>query len=781
MIIKKINIISFGGLKNYSLDLSQGFNCIYGENEQGKTTVMSFIKMMFYGSDRGSTQISKSIRKKYTPWDGSAMSGSIEFQINGKDYRLEREFRSSNSTDKVYLTDLALGEKTPCEADIGVKLFGLTASAFERSIFIGQLGFPESNSDAESEINAKLSNLISTADERVSLEEVCSRLEKPRFALISKSGKAGAYYKNQILANELADKLRESKIANSQYSENKKKLITHINETKELTKKAVLLKARLDKETDIKNARKLAEFIELKERLEEVKAQLTLSDGSPADESYLRKVRFSLSKLNDLKLKVKAKETEWEIIKNQLDTLIDGPKLQLDEAPEKLDSDLKALNNNLTETQSSINEARQKTELLRNKNYGKKSGQKPIVLGIGGMIIIIAAFLLLYFPIIAVILGGLGIITSVLGLIIYLISYLSESKKEKCYKSEILSLEDFIDSKTRLADALKSEISHKRSKLEAISLANSSNSQVIEAQRSKLNLCQNELAVLKDEEQLLSDEFESVLGQLIKNADSIDATIELLENATQSQKDLKGQIGFLLRDLNNITYEEAKKKLSELDSIKSDNTDFSTLKTEFEALQNEIIQRRRSEDIAATELKALISGVENPDSIEKRLSELTDSLTSQKRFCDSADIALQTLAESFAELRKNYGSKLEKLSSEYFTALTEGKYSNITVSKSFSLNIEQPNSLSREAEYLSNGAFDQAYLSVRLAVAELISPKEGLPLFLDDALAQYDDKRAKIALKLLRDYTKDSQAIMFTCHKSIFDLSKELNCIAKSL
>ena len=67
MKIKSVNIAAFGGLKNKVIDFKDGFNVIYGDNENGKTTVMSFIKMMFYGSGRGSAQIAKNPRKKYTP------------------------------------------------------------------------------------------------------------------------------------------------------------------------------------------------------------------------------------------------------------------------------------------------------------------------------------------------------------------------------------------------------------------------------------------------------------------------------------------------------------------------------------------------------------------------------------------------------------------------------------------------------------------------------------------------------------------------------------------
>ena len=164
MKINSIYISAFGGLKNVALDFKDGFNLIYGDNEQGKSTVMAFIKMMFYGNERGSAKLSKNIRKKYTPWDGSNMAGSVDFKHNGTEYRIEREFRSSNSTDKVTLCDLNLGTRQSAPADLGLSFFGLSSAAFERSVFIGQFGFPENDSAAEGEINAKLSNIVLSGD-----------------------------------------------------------------------------------------------------------------------------------------------------------------------------------------------------------------------------------------------------------------------------------------------------------------------------------------------------------------------------------------------------------------------------------------------------------------------------------------------------------------------------------------------------------------------------------------------------------------------------------------
>jgi uncharacterized protein YhaN len=45
--------------------------------------------------------------------------------------------------------------------------------------------------------------------------------------------------------------------------------------------------------------------------------------------------------------------------------------------------------------------------------------------------------------------------------------------------------------------------------------------------------------------------------------------------------------------------------------------------------------------------------------------------------------------------------------------------------------------------------------------------KELLPVMLDDALAQYDDVRMAKAVDYLKNYGKDSQIIMFTCHNAV--------------
>ena len=100
MKINQINIDGFGKLRDFHIDFRNGFNIIYGNNEDGKSTLMDFIKMMFYGSPASKRdEILRNPRKKYLPKDGGSMGGNIIFENQGKSYRLERAFSGSNSSD----------------------------------------------------------------------------------------------------------------------------------------------------------------------------------------------------------------------------------------------------------------------------------------------------------------------------------------------------------------------------------------------------------------------------------------------------------------------------------------------------------------------------------------------------------------------------------------------------------------------------------------------------------------------------------------------------------
>lgn len=756
MKINGLHIAAFGGLKNVDLSFKEGFNVVYGDNENGKTTIMSFIKMMFYGTERGSAQISKNLRKKYTPWDNSAMAGSIDFENNNRNYRLERSFGSSNSTDRVTLIDLDLGTRESVSADIGLKLFGLSGSAFERSIFIGQFGFPESNSAAEGEINSKLSNLTSTGDQEISFDEVNTRLQNAKYALMSKSGRAGIYDKNVISAKALAEKIEKSNQTQQEILL-KKQLAEKIHSAiTVLQSKAQQLKTKIDSEQDFRNAEKLKELLSLKEKLDALNATLKLENGDVADEMFVRKVEFCLSKIEKIENKIQTKQNENSLLENNLRLALNPSE---NATPEERDRITRKIEN-LKEQIAGIGNNIKQLEAVADKKL------HPIWSVLIYVFAIASVGLFFLKPIYYII--SLSLLLAVVAIVVTF-KVVNKAKKKK-REEQILRL--------KLNETnLISELSQEKSSLSAINAALNTNSAMIENQKQKISENKEEIENLNTEKANESGILYSLFSAFAKVNSTEQVKNSLLEIKEKAaiQKEIKQNINYILKDIGNISYEEAKAKLEAINSPLENETDFDEIKSSYDDIINNITDQKTELATLLTEIKSLSAALGNTEADKKQLEELRVKIIAQKEYCDALDIALSVLADSFVEVRRSFGSVLEKKASDIFKGITGGKYSSMSISKSFEIAVEKTNEFgSKEIDYLSSGTADQAYLSLRLAVCELMSQNdERLPVLLDDALAQYDDSRTKTALEFLKEYSLDGQTIMFTCHNSVLEASKQ--------
>ena len=90
--------------ENFNIDFKDDIQIIYGENEAGKSTLMDFIKLMFYrkeGYEKASAK-DKEIREKYYPRSKKEMKGSIEFESHGTLFKIYKEIDSkSHSKDSI--------------------------------------------------------------------------------------------------------------------------------------------------------------------------------------------------------------------------------------------------------------------------------------------------------------------------------------------------------------------------------------------------------------------------------------------------------------------------------------------------------------------------------------------------------------------------------------------------------------------------------------------------------------------------------------------------------
>ena len=188
--ILSVNIIRFGKIKNLKLDFCVGFNVIYGFNEAGKSTIMRFIKAMFYGmpARRKSGEVLKE-RELAIPWDEKSAEGVLTISYNGSEIEIRRTFGNSAAEDSIYVSDLKTGNKLDFlnVNNIGKILFGVSEDIFVRTVMINQDDvFMGGKSE---EITEKLMNIKSSGNEKISVDSALERLTDKANALKREDGR----------------------------------------------------------------------------------------------------------------------------------------------------------------------------------------------------------------------------------------------------------------------------------------------------------------------------------------------------------------------------------------------------------------------------------------------------------------------------------------------------------------------------------------------------------------------------------------------------------------
>lgn len=244
--IKKIYINNFGKFNNYELEFDKGLNVIYGKNESGKTTILNFILMVLYGSQSKSKDLLQNERRRYKPWNQETMKGFIVIVKDGVEYKIERTFLNSNSTDIVDIYNLNTGSliNIPNPKQPGEYFFGIGYETFKKTLFIFSESIVINNDNSKDEITQKLINLVTTGEEDTSFNSVVSKLDDKIYKIKSRSGKQGRLIdiNNKIdnlkleMEEALSDEKEKGILSNKISSLNKRKkdLVTRLENMQSL-------------------------------------------------------------------------------------------------------------------------------------------------------------------------------------------------------------------------------------------------------------------------------------------------------------------------------------------------------------------------------------------------------------------------------------------------------------------------------------------------------------------------------------------------------------------
>ena len=181
MKIKNIKINNYGNLENKEINLKNNINIIYGKNESGKSTLLNYIKNIFYGISKNKNGKNISDYEKYKPWGKEDYSGKIKYELDtGEEFEIFREFNKKNP--KVYNNKLEdISKQFNVVKKDGIQFFydqtGVDETMFTSTVVSMQ---EEVKLDTQEQniLVQKLANLTGTGEETLSYKKVIDKLNK---------------------------------------------------------------------------------------------------------------------------------------------------------------------------------------------------------------------------------------------------------------------------------------------------------------------------------------------------------------------------------------------------------------------------------------------------------------------------------------------------------------------------------------------------------------------------------------------------------------------------
>lgn len=745
MKIETLYISDFGKLHDLRLDFSDGINVVSGENEAGKSTICAFIKFIFYGlSGRGEEKL------RYISWNASRASGYIEVSDGDKKYRIEREAiylapssEKININERNVITESATGTQVFRGMNAGEVFFGIDEEVFESTVFVGQMGDKRVGGKGLAEA---AENIMSSGSESINAEKAMTDLDSARLALMHKSRRKG----------KIGELLSE-----------KESLEAQLEEAQKTAGESIRLEGR---------RRYLREKIASEQkRLEKYEAQSEMLERYAVKQLCEKRLATSdkLKSLSELRDKLEGAEkhggekvfcdeyiSELELLVRELDTL----SAQYDAAKrEKLDAENKSAE--LGEKRALLQKFGKDNDsrvLANEKIHALEKSKKSASAGL------VCASLLATASLAVLILSAFGTLSLMspaaaataffVSATVLMLTVLSSKRKtvlRLCREFGCDSAEEF---EKAYAAVLRDEpmllyIEEECKKAE---------------ENEKTALGTLEAAKVKARKKLSDTGFEvgnDVRDSLISAEGACRAERESIEKIKLQIIELNGKIYEIDKTLSAYDKEYVERAVSEeYDAEQISKTDAKTVRTNCDYLRGTISSMKEKLAEEEKTLAVLAATSVRPDEISERLFAVSKEAERLTEKFDAYMLAIDSIKEARLSLRGGLAPRIAARASEIMASVSRGKYSTVLVDGEFSLTYLDGDK-TRKAETLSAGTSDLIYISLRMALADVLCEKCTPPLIFDESFSRTDDARLRAALGILSDMASNNrQTILFTCH-----------------
>jgi len=158
------------------------------------------------------------------------------------------------------------------------------------------------------------------------------------------------------------------------------------------------------------------------------------------------------------------------------------------------------------------------------------------------------------------------------------------------------------------------------------------------------------------------------------------------------------------------------------------------------------------------------------DQIDGEVDALESEVRRLEREHDRKIVLAHAIREADRDFREEHQPDVVRRGSGYLATITADRYDRILVDDSGEFHVrgsgDSDSVTTVAAESLSTGAREQLYLAMRLAIVnQLDQGRERLPMFIDEALVNWDAARRMRGFQLLRELSRTRQVFVMTCHE----------------
>lgn len=705
---------TFGRLEQRELTLSPGLNVLYAPNESGKSTWGAFIRTMLYGlSTRERGPLAD--KNRFAPWSGAAMQGRMDVSAAEGDYTLLRQTKRAASPMGEFSCTYT-GTATPVAGvtaqNAGEVLLGVPREVFERSAFIEQNALAV---EQDAELERRIAALITTGEEDTSYSQSYERLKKQLNR--RKHNKTGLIPALEREIDDLHLTLRELNALEAQARQSQAALDGLERRGAELQRQAAQWQA-LERQSQAAEYAKAAQNADEAARraslLEDTCAGLPDGQTLTLLEGQAAAVQADLDTLAEQR---RAAQTAERSAAEAKEALAAHPLYPADEAA-----------------------LRQRADAI----VPQKAPSPLLAVFTAGLIIISGVLAFLFradalpfwiFTAMAV----LGIVTTA-----FAVKFRRQAivERQKFAEKQRAALE------SQMAEYLPLRAQEARLQAEARRLADIADG----AEES----CRRRLAALTAQVRRFEPGVQDLGGAQVALAAARRRQAELAAARQQARE------AALYRDALQKPEQSAAGASLTVPTLSKEDT---------AAALSDTLAQLAAERSRFDTLTGRIRSLDRSSDLQDQLAQKQEQLSALREEYDAIALAMEALEQANTTLQNRFSPALGARAAEIFSAITAGRYDRVLLSRDFSLSAEPAGDpVGRSIRLLSQGAADQLYLAVRLAICDMVLPEEKrVPLILDDALVSFDDDRLHAALDYLLAESEKRQILLFSCQKREMD------------